>query len=76
MDGWGGVLAADDKALFDDIHDALIASGIDASALRVEVDGDHVVVRGQVRDRACADRIAGVIEQVPGVRTLVDQLTW
>jgi hypothetical protein len=72
----GRVAALDDKALLDDIHDALILAGIDASGVRVEVDGDHVVVRGLVRDHACADRIANVIEKVPGVRTLVDQLSW
>ena len=68
--------APEDKALCDDIHDALIAGGIDASAVSVEADREHVVVRGKVHDRACAARIVEIIDRVPGVRAVVDQLTW
>ena len=75
MEGWRAP-SPDDKALCDDIHDALIAAGIDASAVKVEADREHVVVRGVVRDRACAERIVEIIDRVPGVRAVVDQLSW
>jgi osmotically-inducible protein OsmY len=75
LNGWRAP-TPEDKALCDDIHDALIAGGIDASAVKVEADCEHVVVRGVVHDRACAERIVEIIDRVPGVRAVVDQLTW
>jgi osmotically-inducible protein OsmY len=75
VDGWKAP-TPEDKALCDDIHDALIAGGIDATAVTVEADREHVVVRGTVKDRACAERIVEIVDRVPGVRAVVDQLTW
>ncbi len=53
---------------------ALTAAGIDASAIEIEIDGDHVTLRGQVRDAATLTRIAQVVCEVDGVRAVLDQL--
>lgn len=63
------------QAIADDIHDALVAAGIDTSALRCIVDAEHVVVRGWARDRPTADWILEIVERIPGVTRVVDQIT-
>ena len=67
-------MSANEQAISDDIHDELIAAGIDPTQLTWEVDRDHVVVRGEVRDRVTRERVMDVIEQVAGVRSVCDQV--
>ncbi|HTL37184.1 MAG TPA: BON domain-containing protein [Kofleriaceae bacterium] len=74
LEGWLSP-RVEEQVLRDDIHDVLILAGIDATALRIDVDRSRVVVRGEVRDRPFADRIIGLIEKVPGVTSVVDQLS-
>ena len=63
------------QEICDDIHDALITAGIDASTLRCMVDAEHTVIRGWAPDRKSADRIIAIVEGVPGVKSVIDQIT-
>ena len=69
------VLPPELQGICDDIHDALVAAGIDANALRCIVDAEHVVVRGWAADRKSADHILEIVERVPGVKSVIDQIT-
>jgi osmotically-inducible protein OsmY len=74
LEGWAAP-RVNEQVLHDDIHDVLILAGIDATVLQLDVDRSRVVVHGEVRDRAMADRIIGLVEKVPGVTRVIDQLT-
>src|SRR6478672_7345904 len=74
LEGWAAP-RVNEQVLHDDIHDVLILAGIDATMLRIDVDRSRVIMHGEVRDRAMADRIIGLVEKVPGVTSVIDQLT-
>jgi len=67
-------LTPDEQKLSDDIHDALIMAGISAARLSIEVDRDHVVLRGNVRDVHTDYKVEQVVRSVEGVRSVVNQL--
>ncbi len=63
-----------EQVLFDAVHDALLAQGIDTTTLHVEVDRDRVILRGQVIDHETMMRIPGIVKDVDGVHAVIDQL--
>jgi len=67
-------LDPEEQELEERVHDALLAAGLDASTLQIEIDRDRVILRGQVRDHESLMRIPSVVGQVDGVRAVVDQL--
>jgi hypothetical protein len=67
-------LDPEEQALADRVHDALVAAGLDASKLQIEIDRDRVILRGQVRDHTALMKIPNVVGQVDGVSAVVDQL--
>jgi osmotically-inducible protein OsmY len=56
------------------VHAALVASGLDASGLQIEIDRDRVTLRGHVRDYEAMLRIPQIVGQVEGVSSVLDQL--
>lgn len=67
-------LSPQEQTLFDDIHDALIQEGLPAATLSIEVDRDHVVLRGKVRDVHTDYKVEQVVRGVEGVGSVVNQL--
>jgi len=67
-------LTPEEQELQEHVQDALLAAGLDASTLQIEIDRDRVILRGQVRDQESLMRIPSVVGQVDGVRAVVDQL--
>jgi osmotically-inducible protein OsmY len=64
----------DEQRLWDRVHDALLAAGIDTSPLHIEIDRHRVILRGPVRDRHVMNRIPDIVQGVEGVGSIVDQL--
>src|ERR1041385_1161299 len=69
-----GAADPEEQALCEDVHDALIEAGIDATQFECCIDRDRVGMRGTVRDRGMGDHVIDVVERVPGVKTVVNQL--
>ena len=67
-------LSPEIQGLCGDIHDALLAAGIDTGLLECHVDAEHVVLRGSARDRKASDEIVKIVERVPGVTSVINQL--
>ena len=64
----------DEQRLFARVKSALASAGVDASRVNIEVDRDRVTLRGQVRDQEAMMRIPGIVGQVDGVSSVLDQL--
>lgn len=67
-------LDADEQALFDDVVAALEATGESLADIRVEVDRDRVILRGEVRTTAALTRLLDAASHVPRVREVCDRL--
>jgi len=67
-------LEAIEQALFDRINRALASSGHDLQHVAVEVEREHVTIRGSVRDEAELVRVVEVVRNVEGVGAVDDQL--
>ncbi len=67
-------LDAPEQALFDRIDEALSTSGHDLHAVTIEVDRDHVTVRGSVSNAVALARVLEIVRSVDGVGEVVDRL--
>lgn len=56
------------------IEQALATAQIDTSRLTIEIDREHVTIRGEVRRASEMMQIENVIARVRGVETISDQL--
>lgn len=67
-------LDAEEQALFDRLNRVLEQSGHDLQHVAVEVERDHVIIRGSVRDEAALCRVLDIVRNVRGVGSVYDQL--
>ena len=56
------------------VERALDKSGSALDQVTVEVENDCVILRGSVRSAAAIRRVVELVENVPGVRQVVDRL--
>jgi osmotically-inducible protein OsmY len=64
----------DEQRLCHRVHDTLLAAGIDTTRLKIEVDRNRVILRGEVRDAHLLMRIPDLVGDVEGVGSVIDQL--
>lgn len=65
-------LDADERALYDQVVDAIAAAG--AAGVTAEVRRDLVTLRGWVADAALLRAVDDAIARIPGVETIHDQI--
>jgi len=65
-------LDADERALYDQVVDAIAAAG--AAGVTAEVRRDLVTLRGWVADTALLRAVDDAIARIPGVETIHDQI--
>jgi hypothetical protein len=56
------------------VHDTLLEAGIDTTLLKIEIDRNRVILRGQVRDRIALTKAPELAREVEGVGSVIDQL--
>jgi hypothetical protein len=64
----------EEQQLCADIHDALLAAGMDTTKIQIEVDRDRVILRGQVYNARQLAEIPEIVRGVEGVGSVVDKL--
>jgi len=64
----------EERRLCEDVHDALLEAGIDTMPLKIEIERDRVILRGNVVDTATMARIPEIVREVEGVGSVIDQL--
>lgn len=64
----------EEQRLCNRVHDALLAAGMDTTKIKIEVDRDRVILRGQVTDQEMLRQVPDIVRDVDGVGALVDQL--
>lgn len=67
-------VVASDEAVAEDVCNAIFAADVDAACVDVEVDDGVVTLRGEVSDQTSAHHIQQLLFDVPGVRTIVNEL--
>ncbi len=67
-------LSPEEQELHGRVERALDAGGGALDQVHVEVENDCVILRGQVRSAAAIRRVVELVENVPGVRQVVDRL--
>lgn len=65
---------AEERELWNRVHDTLVADRLDDGRVQIEVDRDLVTLAGEVEDTAALQQIVYRVSEVPGVGAVVDQL--
>ncbi len=65
---------ADDAALYARVFEALRGTGVEVSAVTVEIDGTTVTLRGRVADVQVLPQLEDAVRAIPGVGDLVDRI--
>lgn len=66
--------AASDEGVAEDVCNAIFAADVDAAFIDVEVEDGVVTLRGEVSDQTSAHHIQQLLFDVPGVRTINNEL--
>ena len=66
--------APSDEGIAEDVCNAIFAADVDAACVDVEVEDGVVTLRGEVSDQTSSHHIQQLLFDVPGVRTIVNEL--
>jgi len=67
-------LSPEEQKLHERVERTLDRSGGALDHVEIEVENDCVILRGQVKSAAAIRRVVELVENVPGVRQVVDRL--